>query len=147
MYNLILKDILIQKKIILLSFAYIVFFAIAMQGAGMVMYPTALTAITYMLVLTSCAYDEKNKADVMLNSLPLKRANIVLAKYLSIIVYIVIGTVAYWLITTLIALIGLPVKVHPISLEGLAGGLFAIGLINGVFYPFTLNLAILKLNF
>ncbi|WP_347490305.1 ABC-2 transporter permease [Desulfoscipio sp. XC116] len=147
MYNLILKDILIQKKILLLGFAYIVFFAVAMQGVGMVIYPTALTAITYMLLLTSCAYDEKNKADVMLNSLPLKRADIVLAKYLSVIAYIVIGTVAYWLIATVIALTGLPVKVHPISLEGLAGGLLSIALLNGVFLPLYFKFGYIKIKF
>ncbi|RYD05856.1 hypothetical protein N752_08150 [Desulforamulus aquiferis] len=59
MYYLILKDLLIQKKIIALSIAYVIFFIIAMQGTGFVMYATAITALTYMLVMTSCAYDEK----------------------------------------------------------------------------------------
>ncbi len=147
MYNLILKDILIQKKIILLSFAYIVFFVIAMQGAGFVMYPTALTAITYMLVVTSCAYDDKNKADVMLNSLPIKRSSIVLAKYLSVIVYVVTGTVAYWVITTLLALTGLPVKIYPVSSEGFAGGLLAIGFINSIYFPFYFKFGYIKSRF
>lgn len=147
MYNLILKDILIQKKMILLSFLYVVFFIIAMQGAGLVIYPMAVTALTYMLVLTSCAYDDKNKADVMLNSLPLKRYNIVLAKYLSIFVYIAIGTIVYYVTTTLVYLTGLPVKTSPISLEGLAGTVLSIIFLNSIYYPFYFKLGYVKSRF
>ncbi len=147
MYNLILKDILIQKKIVLLCFAYIVFFIIALQGAGLIMYPTALTAITYMLVVTSCSYDEKNKADVMLNSLPIKRSSIVLAKYLSVFLYIVTGSIAYWAITTLLALTDLPVNIYPVSWEGFAGGVLAIGLINSIYFPFYFKFGYIKSRF
>jgi len=147
MYSLILKDLLIQKKMILLSFVYIVFFYMVMQGAGFIILPTALTAVTYMLVITSCAYDEKNKADVMLNSLPLKRLHIVLAKYLSILFYLAICAVVYMIITTLISLTGLPVEVYPVSLEGLAGGLLATNLIIGIYFPFYFKYGYIKTKF
>lgn len=150
MIYLILKDILIQKKIVLLSFLYIIFFAIMMQGAGPMIYPTSLTALAYMLVITSCAYDEKNKADILLNSLPLKRTRIVLAKYLAIFVYIGLGTVAYLVTTTLLALLSLPIRIEPISWEGLAGAFVAIGLINSIYFPFFFKFGYLKsrvLNF
>ncbi|WP_066633734.1 ABC-2 transporter permease [Desulfolucanica intricata] len=103
-----------------------------------------------MLVLTACAYDDKNKADVLLNSLPVKRSSIVLARYISIFVYIVIGTAAYLVTTTFISLIGFPVKNCPVSLEGLAGGLFSISLITGIYLPFYYKLGYIKsrsLNF
>ncbi|GAB6181494.1 hypothetical protein JCM14036_28130 [Desulfotomaculum defluvii] len=144
MINLILKDLLIQKKIILLGFIYIIFFSLIMQGAEVVVFPTALTALTYMFILTSCAYDEKNKADVMLNSLPLKRSTIVLAKYCSILVYITIGTVAYCLTTPIISFTGIPMKIYPISLEGLAGGLFAIGLLSSIYFPVYFKFGYIK---
>ncbi|MDO7786637.1 ABC-2 transporter permease [Desulforamulus aquiferis] len=135
MYYLILKDLLIQKKIIALSIAYVIFFIIAMQGTGFVMYATAITALTYMLVMTSCAYDEKNRSDLMLNSLPLKRTSIVIAKYISIFVYVVMGTIAYVLTTTVIYLTGLPIKYSPVSLEGFIGGLLSICIINCIYLP------------
>jgi len=131
----------------MLSFVYIVFFYVVMQGAGLIILPMAITAVTYMLVITACAYDEKNKADVMLNSLPLKRLHIVLAKYLSVFIYLVICTVIYMVITILISLTGLPVKVYPVSLAGLAGGLFAVSLTTGIYFPFYFKFGYIKSKF
>lgn len=48
-------------------------------------------AISYMLVLSANANDEKNKSEIILNSLPISRSKIVFAKYLAVAVYIVLG--------------------------------------------------------
>ena len=147
MYNLVLKDLLIQKKNLLFGAAYTVFFILFMQHIGFVVFPTALTILSYMLVGTACANDDKNKADVMLNSLPIKRSNIVFAKYISIFIYTTLGIIIYLAAITLISLIGLPIHIYPISVEGLAGALFSIILLNSIYFPFYFKYGYIKSRF
>ena len=45
----------------------------------------------YFFLITANMEDEKNKSEILLNSLPVSRSCIVLAKYLSVFVYIIIG--------------------------------------------------------
>ena len=147
MYNLVLKDLLIQKKNLLLGAVYNVFFIFVMQYMGFLIYPAAITAFSHMLVVTACSYDDKNKADVMLNSLPLKRSNIVLAKYISIFIYATIGTIIYLATIPFISIIGFPIHVYPISVEGLAGTLFSISLFNSIYFPFYFKYGYIKSQF
>lgn len=85
MLNLVMKDIIVQKKSIAFAVLYIFFFIVAFQSVGEMTFTCAITAFSYILVMGGFAYDDKNKADIMLNSLPLKRYNIVLAKYISLL--------------------------------------------------------------
>lgn len=132
MFNLIIKDILIQKKTVLFTFVYMIFLIVFLKEAGFV---SAMVMISYILVITGFSLEEKNKSDIMLNSLPIKRRNIVLAKYLSIFLYIGVGIAAYFLTTIVIKLLGSPITIHPVTLEEMIGALFAITLLNGIYLP------------
>lgn len=144
MFNLIVKDILIQKKQLLFSFIYIFIIIVSFQSVGASMFPAGIVAFTYILVLGACAYDDKNKADVMLNSLPIKRSTIVLARYISAFVFLAIGPIAYVILTEIIKVSGIPVKVYPLTLEGLAGAFFAVSLINGLYFPIFFKIGYMK---
>lgn len=71
MINLILKDISIQKKTFLYALFYGIFTVIA--------FPATMTArgaymfggmtIAYIFIMYSNGYDEKNKSEIILNSL------------------------------------------------------------------------------
>ncbi len=146
MYNLIIKDILIQKKQVAFSIAYMAFILVAFQGMGEAMLPMGLVALTYMLSMTSCGYEEKNKSDIMLNSLPIKRTNIVAAKYLSVFVYFAMGMIAYVLFTKVIIMIQVPLKTYPITLEAFIGGFVAVSLMTGIWLPIYFKFGYMKLR-
>lgn len=146
MYNLIIKDILIQKKQVAFSIAYLAFILVAFQGMGEAMLPMGLVALTYMLSMTSCAYEDKNKSDIMLNSLPIKKANIVAAKYMSVFVYLAMGVIAYTLFTKIIIVAQIPLKTYPITLEAFIGGLVAVSLMVGIWLPIYFKFGYMKLR-
>ncbi|MBI6871544.1 ABC-2 transporter permease [Clostridium aciditolerans] len=132
MFNLIIKDILIQKKTVLFTFVYMLFLIVFLKEASFV---SAMVMMSYILVITGFSLEEKNKSDIMLNSLPIKRRNIVLAKYLSVFIYFGIGVAAYFLTAIVVRLLGSPITIHSVTLEEIIGALFAITLLNGIYIP------------
>lgn len=82
MVNLILKDVLIQKKLILIYIATIIlylFIDVSLVKIGF-LYSMAFITQTF-------AYDEKDNANILLNSLPYTRKEIVSSKYIGSLVY------------------------------------------------------------
>jgi hypothetical protein len=117
------------------SFAYILFVIIAFQAMGPVMFPVGIVAFTYMLILTSCAYEDKNNSYVMLASLPIKRSHIVLSKYISALVFLIMGVVAYAIMMQVIIILKIPLKTYPITVESLLGAIVAFSLLNALYFP------------
>lgn len=146
MFSLIIKDVLIQKKQLIFGIAYLAFVLVAFQGMGEAMLPMGLVAVTYMLSMTACAYEEKNKSDLLLNSLPIKRVNIVASKYLSVLIYAVMGILAYIAMITIINLLNMPLKTYPLSLEILIGSLAAVCLMTGIWFPIYFKFGYMKMR-
>jgi len=147
MYHLILKDLLVQKKTIAIGLVYIIFFIIALQQVVPIIYVTAIMGFSYMLVMTACAYDDKSKGDILMNSLPIRRTQVVLAKYLSVYVYMALGTVAYVLFIAIIRNTGIPVTTHPITLENFIAALITVTLMMGIYFPIFFKLGYIKSRF
>jgi ABC-2 type transport system permease protein len=135
MFNLVLKDILIQKKTFVLGLFYIPIMAIAFQHSVTSMIPAGIVGLTYIVLITACAYDDKYKTDIMLNSLPLHRNSIVLARYMSLFLYYVIGVLDYVLFTAVISTLGIPIKMQAISVEALIAALGAVVLVFSTYLP------------
>src|SRR5665647_5605 len=97
MVNLVWKDLLILKRSLWLAPLY-AFFAVfafkAMPDGGL---SAATVAVTYMLMFQAFTLDNKNNSEIMLNSLPLIRKDIVLAKYLSVFLYAAFGILSFLL--------------------------------------------------
>ena len=144
MYNLILKDMLIQKKMFIWGFAYILLMTMAFQSTGGAMFPAGVMALTYILAQTACASDDKNKTDIMLNSLPLSRESIVLARYISIFVFATIGIIYYLVVALIINNLAIPFKVTPVTIEGILAALFAVVFINGIYFPIFFKVGYIK---
>ncbi|HPC99791.1 MAG TPA: ABC-2 transporter permease [Acetivibrio sp.] len=144
MLNLVIKDILVQKKIFIASILYIIFFVIAFQSLGMGMYTAAIVAIVYLMVSGGFAYDDKSKSDIMLNSLPIKRENIVMSKYISLFVYIAIGTIAYIVVTFVISLLNTPIKTYPVTIELIVSAVIAVSLMHSISFPLIFKLGYVK---
>jgi ABC-type transport system involved in multi-copper enzyme maturation permease subunit len=135
MLNLILKDILVQKKTLAFLGLYIIVFIFAFQSIGAGAFSAIVIAVTYQMVSSVSNYEEKANSDIIMNSLPLSRKGIVFSKYLSIIVYALLAILGYMAFSLIITLIHIPVNIPPITLESLAAALAGIMLMNGIYYP------------
>ena len=111
MFNLVLKDILIQKKCtkdlmiaILLNFTIICI--LQFLGAASI-YILTPSIFANSLITSSCGFGEKNDVDKMISSLPVSRKEIVISKYLSSFVFLIIGIVITILFASIIKFSGL----------------------------------------
>lgn len=102
MFNLVLKDILIQKKYLLFSIVYFFFFTFMFKAHPSVLFGTVPIMISYMLLIGACGFDDKNKSEIMLNSLPINRVTLVISKYISVCVFIFIGVFLTFMFTTIL---------------------------------------------
>ncbi|RSL30084.1 ABC-2 transporter permease [Salibacterium salarium] len=86
MYNLIRRDLILQKRQLLLFIPFILIFII--MG-----FPPALTFIVASIFIpfNTYAYDEKAETNILLNSLPYTRTEIIAARYLGAIVYMILS--------------------------------------------------------
>ncbi|MFC0418229.1 ABC-2 transporter permease [Cytobacillus solani] len=111
MYHLIKKDILMQKRALKLSVLLIIFFTITLSNIGPAGLTVGVLAITYQLVLGASALEDKNNSDIILISLPIKRATIVLSKYVSIYIYAAYAAIGFYLIYFIVNLLNLPLDI------------------------------------
>lgn len=144
MINLIIKDILVQKKTILISLVYTIFFIFTFQGMGNVGFVGSVVAIVYLLLNTSLAYDDKNKSEIMLNSLPIKREDIVTAKYVSVLLYLTIGIGFYFISTLLIKLTMLPIQLNIVTAVDIISSMISVILLSSINLPLFFKLGYIK---
>ncbi|TQR20519.1 ABC-2 transporter permease [Psychrobacillus vulpis] len=86
MFNLIRRDVILQKRQLLIFIPFILFFII--MGA-----PPALIFLVASIFIpfNTYAYDEKVETNILLNSLPYTRMEIIASRYLGAIVYMILS--------------------------------------------------------
>lgn len=144
MLNLILKDILVQKKTLAFLGLYIIFFMFAFQSIGAGAFSAIVIAVTYQMVATVSNLEDKANSDIVMNSLPLTRKAIVFNKYLSIMVYALLAILGYMAFSLVLTLARIPVNIHPITLESLGAALAGVMLMNGIYYPIYFKMGYAK---
>jgi ABC-2 type transport system permease protein len=144
MINLILKDILLLKKTLLLSAIYPLIFMFAFQSSGIAVISSSIIAVTYILVLSACAYDDKNKSDVLWNSLPVGKSVIVLSRYLSVYVFLAIGILLYMAAYTLVSVTGILLNNYPLTIESIIAAITAVTLLNSIYFPVFFKIGYVK---
>lgn len=88
MFNLIKKDFIIQKSQILLFIPVLIFFAIF----GKHLSPAFIFFVASSYIpMNGYIYDERVESNIFLNSLPYTRKEIVAAKYIGAIVYMILS--------------------------------------------------------
>ncbi|MBU5300138.1 ABC-2 transporter permease [Clostridium sporogenes] len=90
MLNLIKKDLIITKSYIIKALAILIFYIFIfneMDKQGI--YIIGVYLIVQILISVSFFYGERAKEDYILKSIPVKKKNVVLAKYISIIIYFI----------------------------------------------------------
>jgi ABC-2 type transport system permease protein len=137
MLNLVLKDLLIQKKSFLVLFLLGLFMFIVYSNPIFenFIYIMGGVMIVYIFLVSANAEDEKNKSEIVLVSLPLSRRDIVLAKYVSVPVYVVIGLGFLFLMALVFRLPLIPLMPRLINLTDLLASLFIVGLAVNIYLP------------
>lgn len=135
MLNLIIKDVAIQRRTLLMGFVYIAIMVLAFGRGGPAVFTAGTFAVSFLLMQTPCAHDEKSRAEAMLNSLPIKRGTIVNAKYLSVLLYVLIAMLEYMVVYAAVLLSGLPLKVVPLTLQNVVGLIATVAVFASIFYP------------
>lgn len=115
MFNLIRRDIILQKRQLLLYIPFLIFFIV------MDSHPALIYLVTSIFIpFNTYYYDEKAETNILLNSLPYTRKEIIAARYLGAIVYMGVAIV----ITSVALLVfQVPFTVTDIAI---GGGLFLL---------------------
>ncbi|KON88847.1 multidrug ABC transporter permease [Sporosarcina globispora] len=86
MFNLIRRDIILQKRQLLIFLPFILFFI--MMGAQ----PALIFLVASIFIpFNTYAYDEKAETNILLNSLPYTRREIIASRYLGAILYMILS--------------------------------------------------------
>lgn len=147
MLNLIMKDIVIQKKTLLYTFLYTIFLSItfsSLKPIGMGLYVLCPVVTTYFFITSSVNYDEKNKSEIVLNSLPLNRDAIVISKYISIFVFAIICIIYSISIGFVEKIIRLPLVVRLFSLLDIILVLISVCIFGAIFFPVYFKFGYIK---
>ncbi|HHT7238071.1 MULTISPECIES: ABC-2 transporter permease [Bacillus cereus group] len=101
MRQLIYKDLFFFRVTWLVYFIMpLVFFGL--EPDGELLFPLSCLLITISSSMILIAMDEKNKSDVIINSLPVRRKDIIIARYISSAIFIVGGMLSTMLVVFLI---------------------------------------------
>jgi len=146
--NLLFKDLLILKKTFFFALFYIVFMTLVFQNPpfSAAVYAMGTVAVAYILMTSAGAYDEKNKSEVFLNSLPVRRREIVFAKYLAIFLYAALGLGGTALFT---AALNAALPSFPVGRPGLpdvAGAFAGAVLLGAAYYPLCFKFGVQKVR-
>lgn len=144
MYNLVWKDLLILKRYLWLAplYGFSAFFVFRTMPGGAL--SAAIVVVSYMLASQACARDDKNKSEIMLNSLSLRRQDIVLAKYLSVYLYAALAILSFLLAQNIVSVTGITVPISQISLEGISGALLATVVLMSIYFPLYFKFGYLR---
>ncbi|MFD6505808.1 MULTISPECIES: ABC-2 transporter permease [unclassified Bacillus (in: firmicutes)] len=88
--QLVLKDMMLQRK---LGFAYLIclFFLVIVDFRSDSFLMTFSMFIPILGMMLSMSYENKNKSEMLVNSLPFQRKEIVIAKYIFVSILVVLG--------------------------------------------------------
>nr|PZN04974.1 MAG: hypothetical protein DIU66_03390 [Bacillota bacterium] len=135
MFSLIKKDLLVQRNYFLYGLFAAVVIAVSFQGLKEVMFQAMVFLLTYFFVQHACFSDDRACADLLLNSLPISRNAVVLARYVSLFAFFAIALLYYALLAGVVKILPLPLELGPVSFEGIAETLMLVVLVNSIFLP------------
>ena len=98
--QLVYKDLFFFGDMVCILY-YTLYILLFEPGEGM-LFPMSCLFITLSLVIILIIIDERNTSDIMINSLPLSRKDIIIARYISCAIFIVGSMLSTMLIVFLI---------------------------------------------
>jgi len=91
--------------------------------------------ITYLFISLAVQYDDKNKSEIILNSLPVKKSDIVIAKYVSTFVFGIVGIISSIIVGFIGNTTGLLIFIGSISTLDIVLVVMSICIFSSIFYP------------
>ena len=147
MWNLVIKDFVVQKTnikfILIYALAGVLFFGTLGEGAY-VMIPMMLS---YMYLLGGLGQDDKNNSEFLLNSLPVSRESIVYAKYLSVIIFGAIAIILTMGGAFIMSSIGLSKVQGNMKIEHIVGFISALTIFMAINFPLYFKYGYAKLRY
>lgn len=149
MYSLILKDILIQKKMMGFTLAYCIFILIAFNSPvfASMTYVMGAMASSYLFIQGACAYESKGNSEIVLNSFPLRRSEIVGARYLSVFVFMFLSLVIIGFFGAVMKGIGLPFPQRYIGWIDVLGVAVTLLLMSSLYLPLYFKFGYIQARF
>ncbi|MEC0247681.1 ABC-2 transporter permease [Paenibacillus chitinolyticus] len=104
MVALLSKDFRVMRKELLWMTVYVVFFAVSFSNSGMGGVLVQLVP-SIMLLFISANHDVKNRNFILLGSLPVRRSDIVRARYVSVLLFGVLGAGIGFIVSTVTSML------------------------------------------
>ncbi|ASZ19042.1 ABC-2 transporter permease [Bacillus pacificus] len=101
MRQLVYKDLFFFRVMWLVNFVMPLLFFM-LEPSGEFLFPMSCLFITLSSVMTLTFMDERNKSDIIINSLPVSRKDIIIARYISCAIFIVGAILSTMLVVFLI---------------------------------------------
>lgn len=144
-FNLIIKDIKVQKKdksLFIFIFLNILNVFIFQKNYGISLFICFISI--YLLTVYANAYDFKYNSELMINSMPVNRKIVVSAKYLSVFLFFICASIITIILCSIlhIALPGL-VK-NMINADSVIVEFFIISIYYSIFFPVYYRLGYMK---
>ncbi len=95
--QLVLKDMMMQRKVGVVGFICLLFLAIVDFGSDTVLLKLSIL-IPILGTIWSTSYEARSKSEKILNSLPFNRKDIVVAKYIFVSILVLLGVIFSFLI-------------------------------------------------
>ena len=150
MEKLILKDILVQKKyfifFILFSIIIISLYSHMDSSSNMIVIFIMLPVMISITCITNMSIKDE-KAENMINSLPVKRVDIILAKYLSVFVFTIIASAIIYISSAAMNFMGFIHIERFINIQDICAYTIIIIIISSFYIPINFKLGYTKARY
>lgn len=137
MLTILKKDLLVQKNSFIFVFLYGLFIFIVFNDPvqSSVIYIMGMIITVYFFLRSGNDADIKNNSEIILISLPISRSRLVLARYISVFVYMLIGAVLMGGAGLLMQLPVFPITAGLIGPTDLLAAFILIGIAVSIYLP------------
>lgn len=146
MYSLFLKDLLIQKKTLGFIVGYSILILVAFNNPAFsaMTYVMGAMASTYILLMGACAYESKGNNECVLNSLPLRRQDVVRARYFSLLLFMILSLAIIGGLGAIMKLIGLPFPQRYLGWFDILAVAVSLFLLASLYLPFYFKMGYIQ---
>lgn len=138
MLNLVLKDFKLGKRYNIFFLIYSLILSVAglkMNRVPGMLYVLSIVIISYVSTLYANSYDEKYKIDIALNSMPVDKKDIVRAKYLALVLRLLVVSGGIIIFTLILNILGIKAAIRTANLWDLILSFNLLGIFYSVYYP------------
>lgn len=144
MLKLVVKDLYLLRKSNIFIILYSLFMSIIgmfQNGVAYFLFPMCIFMMVYVTSFYINSYDDKNDTEVYFVSLPINKKDIVRAKYLSLILYIILFGISIIIFTNAIKALDSYLVLNilngkPANIWNIIGALISILFFYSFYYPF-----------